>query len=122
MVCIKERLYICPNKYNKHNSMYQDIKRKFTCAYLTEPGHSCKALIFLLLGLLEENPTWEMQSLLMSALIKKKEGFFAFFNIVITSVCGNRSWTNNIKLSQTISAWGKVTISDKAYAEILIKN
>jgi hypothetical protein len=51
-----------------------------------------------------------------------KKGFSPFFDIAITAVCGRRNWTNNLKVSQTILACEKVSISDKAFAELVIKN
>ena len=54
---------------------------------------------------------------------RTKKGFFAFFDVVlVTGVCGRRSWTNNIKISQTISSCQMVTISDEAYAELILVN
>ena len=41
---------------------------------------------------------------------------------MVTGVCGRRSWTKAIKTSQTISDSKKVTISDEAYAELILKN
>jgi hypothetical protein len=41
---------------------------------------------------------------------------------VVTGVCGRRSWTKSTKISQTISDCKKVTISDDAYAKLILKN
>jgi hypothetical protein len=48
--------------------------------------------------------------------------FFEFFDLVVTGVRGRRSWTTNIKISQTISGCQMVTISDEAYAELILLN
>ena len=53
---------------------------------------------------------------------KRKKGLFVFFDLVVTGVSGRRSWMTEIKISQTITACGKVTILDEAFAELIILN
>ena len=50
------------------------------------------------------------------------KGFFAFFDIVVTSVAGCRSWDHATKSSSTISDCGLVSVSDEAFAELLLLN
>jgi hypothetical protein len=73
--------------------------------------------------MLKEDPTWVLDDFVdVRTDPDNKKGFFAFYDIAVTAVCGRRNWTKNIKLSQTICQCGKVTVSDEAYAELVIKN
>lgn len=45
-----------------------------------------------------------------------------FYDVVVTAVAGRRAWTNEIKSSQTISDCKLVSVSDEAYAELIIAN
>jgi predicted transglutaminase-like protease len=51
-----------------------------------------------------------------------KKVFLTFFDIAVSAVCGRRSWTNEMKMKQTITEPGKVTISDEAFVELLMVN
>jgi hypothetical protein len=52
-----------------------------------------------------------------------KKGFFHFFDVVMTTVCGHRScWTKQMKTDDLISTCGERTISDKAFTELLLLN
>jgi hypothetical protein len=73
--------------------------------------------------LLDANPSWELLDFVdVRSDPEEKKGFFEFFDIVVSAVCGRRSWTNDMKTRQTITESGKVTVSDEAFAELLIKN
>jgi len=45
-----------------------------------------------------------------------------FFDVLVGSVAGHRKWTGNMKKTQTITECKKVSISDEAFAELLILN
>jgi hypothetical protein len=57
----------------------------------------------------------------MSVPAQMTRKFFHFFDIVVTSVCGLKcGWTKNLKVSESASTCGLVTISDEAFAELLL--
>ena len=51
-----------------------------------------------------------------------KRGFFIFYNTFVTCVSGRKNWTPSVKINIKISHCGKVSISDEAFAELVLKN
>jgi hypothetical protein len=73
--------------------------------------------------LLDKNPEWTLDDFTnVRDEPMNKKGFFDFFDIAVSAVCGRRSWTNKMKTKQTITESGKVTVSDEAFAELLMVN
>ena len=52
----------------------------------------------------------------------KCKGLLLFFDVLVGSVAGHRKWTSDMKKTQTITECNKVSISDEAFAELLILN
>jgi hypothetical protein len=119
----KEMIYALNNK---RNSVYQDMKPKIQGKSENCLNHSILQLshnVVPFAELLDANPSWELLDFVdVRSDPEGKKGFFEFFDIVVSAVCGRRSWTNEMKTRQTITESGKVTISDEAFAELLIKN
>jgi hypothetical protein len=111
---------------NKRNSIYQDVKPKLKRMYevRTVALFDISNQDFYVLELIKDNPTWTIGDFTdLHSDHANKKAFFAFFDIVVTGVCSRRSWTKAmIKISQSISDCKKVTISDEAYAELILKN
>jgi hypothetical protein len=97
---------------NKRNSVYQDVKPKIKCTY--KPGTAAlfdpSDPVVDVLDLIQDNPTWDLENFTDRSGHTSKKGFFTFFDTVVTGVCGRRSWTKSIKISQTIYDCKKVTI------------
>lgn len=53
---------------------------------------------------------------------KEKKGFFLFYDKIVTCVSGKKNWTPSVKVTVKISSTDKVTISDEAFAEIVLIN
>lgn len=51
-----------------------------------------------------------------------KKGFFFFFDQIVTCVSGKKNWTPSAKVTEKLSECDKVTISDEAFAEIVLIN
>jgi hypothetical protein len=110
---------------NKRNSVYQDVKPKLQSTYEVRivALFDISNQVLYILVLIQDNPTWTIADFTdVRSDYTNKKGFFAFFDIVVTGVCGRRSWTKAMKASQTITDSKKVTVSDEAYAELILKN
>lgn len=53
---------------------------------------------------------------------KEKKGFFHFFDDIVTCVSGKKRWTPSVKVTMKISESDIVSISDEAFAEIVLIN
>lgn len=51
-----------------------------------------------------------------------KPGFFDFFDKFVTCVSGKKSWTPSVKVLLPISCCSRVSISDEAFAELVLIN
>lgn len=51
-----------------------------------------------------------------------KKGFFQFFDKFVTCVAGRKNWTPAVKVNMPLSNCNKVSISDEAFAEIVLIN
>ena len=74
-------------------------------------------------ALLEEDNTLELDDFInVRSNPKDKKGFFHFFDRVVTCVSGKKNWTPSVKVTLNISDCNRVTISDKAFAKIVLIN
>ena len=74
-------------------------------------------------AIIDNNNTLKMEDFLnVRSDPENKKGFFHFFDIVVTSITGKRKFSAQAKVSTTISGSGFVTVSDEAFAEVVVMN
>ena len=102
--------------------------RMYVCVWWIVAYNYCTHIVLRLLScvvsvVLQEDPTLtlaDFQNVRHNP--KTCKGFFPFFNIVVTSVAGCRAWDHATKSTSTISGCGRVSVSDEAFAELLLLN
>ena len=81
------------------------------------------SLLIFVKALLSEDNSFKLEDFVnVRSNLENKKGFFHFFDSFVAAVAGKKVWTPSVKVQMTITGCGKVTVSDEAFAEIVLLN